>query len=799
MILSSVLMLVGLGWAVAAGAQPVPIPPAERLAPLRYDFPRPGPAIALSDRWEDLTQGENIALGRPYRFDRKPNYGVTADAGDATQLTDGKLVETDRIWYSKEAVGYAGADPPPTICIDLGQVQPIRAVVVRMQGGGAHEASFRYPLQFDIYVSDDDQTYTRVDSLRKKEYRDQQGSALFDLPEGTGNYPPGNPHVHAFNFGNLKTRGRYLAVRLTLAGAYNALDEIAVLKGDHDPASVRLDPREATRLVFGGLELLYPRDYLEVPTNVAGGFSFAVRDSRADNKKPVTLVLDAPAGLTLGYSGTTELITRDLTRDGQPRRESRLTLTVSQSYLGYFYVRGEPGLTGELRFWAEAEGYRQPEQRVRLEAIEIPPAPELKHLVFGHGWTGVGLQSRWPGGPAALRHLGFTHASVGSWEMPSHYETPEAAESQRWLDEVARPGGLKVCLTDSPFHIMEALWSRQPDFAEAYAQTDPPSKRLCISYRGKYYQQELERLAQRVRFRKPDLLFWDIECFGGAASHVEQCSRCRAEWQKRGKSAAEVATDLVAEMGLDIARVVNEAAAAVGRPHPQIGIYHLGPGNVYHGSLDFAKLYPQAIQIANPEVYCRAWPPAVAEIIRFDKRGLKPETPLIAWTSPGTLNWEGEAPPPRLFDAYMEQFGNGALGTVYYIPLFMCPGDLNSQALAARLMAPLEDLLAHSTLCDTTGWLAGDQGQVSAVSRGEEQLVVVADYSQLGPSEVTVRVPLKAPATAVDLLSGRETKLTPDRNELTVRVEGAYRSRPIYVGNDWERRRLAVKSLPATQ
>ena len=53
------------------GAQPVVSPPAEMLIPPVNGFPRPGSSPALSDTWETLTAGTNLALGRPYRFDRK--------------------------------------------------------------------------------------------------------------------------------------------------------------------------------------------------------------------------------------------------------------------------------------------------------------------------------------------------------------------------------------------------------------------------------------------------------------------------------------------------------------------------------------------------------------------------------------------------------------------------------------------------------------------------------------------------------------------------------------------------------
>ncbi len=768
-------------------AAPVVSPPVEMLAPLRHDFPRKGPPISLRDNWAELTRGTNLALGRPYRYDRKPNYGATADAGDATQLTDGKIIAGDHIWYYKDAVGFCGADPPATICLDLGQVSPIEAVVAHVQGVGAHEASLRYPIRLDVYVSDDGETYTLVDSLMKREYLDQQG-AFYDLPEATGNFPPGNPHTHAFHFGNLQTRGRYVALRLTFAGAYNALDEIAVMKGDHDPATVTLHAGPATRLVFDGVELIYPRAWLQVPTNVAGGFSFALRDSRTDKRRPVTFHVDVPAAVTLSWPGEPPLEARDHTEGGAACREYRLTTAVRGSSLGYFYVQAGPGELGDMVFHAEVPGCVQPTQRVKLVPCEIPPAPALTRLVLAHGWTGTDLQSKWPGGPAALRHLGFTHASVGSWETPGYYQTPQAAASQEWIETQARPAGLRVCMTDSPFHIMEDLWRGQPDFAQAYAQTDPPTKRLCLSYRGKFYHQEVARIADRVRFRKPDLVFFDVECFGGADRHVQDCTRCRKLLQERGREPRELATDLYAEMGRDIAAAIAKVAGELGRPVPPLGYYHVSPAYVYHNVFDFAKLYPASTQFDSPEVYCRCHPPAVAEIIRHDKRLLPPACPVIAWTSPGTLDWEGEVAPARFFDALLEEFCNGATGTAYYTPTHLSTEDLAAQALVTRLLAPVEDIIAGATLCDTARWIEGGRGHVSAIRHGPEQLVLVADYARLGPSEVAVRIPVDEPVSAVDLFTGKATALSPAENRLTVRIEGAYRSRPFYVGRDWERR-----------
>ncbi len=764
----------------------IEVPPSELLEPERNDFPRRGPEITLADTWEALTAGSNLALGRPYRFARTPNYGSTRDEGDATQLTDGRILSGDHIWYSKDAVGWRGCEPPPIVCIDLGEVRAIDAVVAHVQGGGAHQASLRYPRRFDVFVSDDDETYHLVDSISKRVYADQQG-ALFDLPESDAALAPGDPHTHAFNFGDLRTRGRYVALQMHFDGSYSAIDEIAVMAGEHDPDDVQFHDRYATSLIFDGVEALYPLPYLMVPRNVAGQFTLMARDSRADPSGSVTWRITVPAGVTLSWRGDEPFERTEVRREGEQRAQYSIILDGLQTYLRGVYIQGDVREPAEMTFHAEAGSVVQPEQHLRLVPIDIPAAPPLQHLFFALGWTGVGMQQQWPGAPEVFPHLGFTYASVGSWEMPSAYDDPATAEGQRWLDEQARRVGMKVCMTDSPWHIMEAAWGREPDFAEAYMQTDPPRRSLCLSYRGEYFRREIERIVQRFRYRRPEVIFFDVECFGAAGRDIATCARCSAIAEQRGVAPPDLAADLFAEAARAIATALNAAADEMALPHPQIGYYQCGPGWVYHNVLDFEKLYPEGAQISNPEFYAHLWPTAAAEIVRKHTPA-DPTVPVILWTSPGTATWDGEAPPPRFFDSTLELLFNGALGSAYYTPWFLSPGDLLAQAQAAWVAAPVEDIIAHSTLVEDVTCQTGG-GHVSAIASGDEMLVLVAEYGHLGPADVTVRVPVEGPVAVIDLFTRRQVAtLAPGEDTLTVHIEGAYRSRPFYVGRRWDER-----------
>ncbi len=790
MLLIATALLLTATCAAFAQEPVIEVPPAELLAPAANDFQRRGPEITLDDTWEALIPPEggtkNLALGRPYRYVREPNYGVTRDEGDATQLTDGAILTGDHIWYSKQAVGWTGCEPPAMVVIDLGEVRAIDAVVAHVQGGGSRQGGLRYPRRFEVYVSDDEAAWYRVESVAKRQLADQQG-ALFDLPESDSVFPPGDPHTHAFNFGDLATRGRYVALQMWFDSAYIAMDEIAVTAGEHDPDAVEFDDAQQVELVQEGVELLYPLPYLQVPTNLTGGVRLTVRDSREDMDGSVTYRFAVPVAVELGWPGEEEFVRVETKRDGAAYAEYALTLSGKQSALRWMHVLASAPDLAPMYFRAEWEGGAQPWQTLPLRAIEIPQAPALEHLLFALGWTGLGMQMDWPGQPEVLPHLGFTHASVGSWETPSALEKPEAAEGQRWIDEVARPAGLKLVMTDSPWHIMEAVWGRQEGFAEAYMQTDPPKKSLCLSYRGEYFQREVQRLVDRFRFRRPEVIFFDVECFGAAGRGLADCARCAAIARERGVDPKDLASDLFAEAATEIASALNAAADELGVPQPKIGYYQCGPGWVYHNVLDFNKLHPDAAQISNPEFYAGLWPPCAAQTVRHHKP-TDPSVPVVLWTSPGTGNWDGEAPPARLFDSTMEALFNGAIGQVYYTPGYLSPGDLMAQAHAAIVAAPVEQIIANGAIVEGTECLT-EGGHVSAIRSGDETLVLIADYTRMGPAEVTARLPVDAPADVVDLLT-REVvgTVSPDANTITAQIEGAYRSRAFYVGTRWDER-----------
>ncbi|MCH9002023.1 MAG: hypothetical protein IIC02_05560, partial [Planctomycetes bacterium] len=166
--------------------------------------------------------GDNLAMGRPYKLTPPPNYKACTDKGDAVQLTDG--VRRDSNWMRISTVGWKDQSQPTSIRIDLGSVEPIDEVRISTVGGG-HAGVF-FPALVLIMVSDDGAAF----HVAKVVDRPMAGRSNPDRPRRL-------PHVIVLR--DLGTRGRFVLVTLLADQRYLFLDEIEVMRGTHDAASVR--------------------------------------------------------------------------------------------------------------------------------------------------------------------------------------------------------------------------------------------------------------------------------------------------------------------------------------------------------------------------------------------------------------------------------------------------------------------------------------------------------------------------------------------------------------------------------
>jgi len=138
----------------------------------------------------DLDDAEtNLALSKPYLYSSVPSYRLTTNATDLQDLTDGWLTsrKDDRIWFDATAVAWSD-NPNINIQLDLGQVEPIKEIGIRLLGG-AEQSGLKFPNQVIVLVSDDAAHWRQVAAFDRLSEADLQAFGV-PLEEGVAyTYP----------------------------------------------------------------------------------------------------------------------------------------------------------------------------------------------------------------------------------------------------------------------------------------------------------------------------------------------------------------------------------------------------------------------------------------------------------------------------------------------------------------------------------------------------------------------------------------------------------------------------------
>ena len=160
----------------------------------------------------------NIARGRPYTFSQPPTYGLCTDAGDATDLTDGKRIAAKDVsfWGNKGCVGWGNGAQGVAITVDLGKVEPIAGVSYCTAAGSSDVI---WPSAVHLFVSDDGSTFYHA-------------GELFHLMED--DLPPlyGTYAVRRLRTRSLRTHGRYVRFHVAPTASYVFVDEVEIERGE---------------------------------------------------------------------------------------------------------------------------------------------------------------------------------------------------------------------------------------------------------------------------------------------------------------------------------------------------------------------------------------------------------------------------------------------------------------------------------------------------------------------------------------------------------------------------------------
>ena len=106
---------------------------------------------------------------------------------------------------------------------------------------------------------------------------------------------------------------------------------------------------------------------------------------------------------------------------------------------------------------------------------------------------------------------------------------------------------------------------------------------LCPSYKGEFYQKELERVRRCTRDGKPDYVFYDIEIWHQAKNSSSKCTRCQEAIKASGKTQDEFLFERGKEIMADLKEAIRLGAQDAGIPMPVIGSYGRQPASPKYG------------------------------------------------------------------------------------------------------------------------------------------------------------------------------------------------------------------------
>jgi hypothetical protein len=466
----------------------------------------------------------------------------------------------------------------------------------------------------------------------------------------------------------------------------------------------------------------------------------------------VTITMDLPRDTWLTYArlggaDVSDIESEEVDSGGFTRYKFVARAAETTKTWGRIFIGGDwqDKQVGELRYSVKlASGETTSVISVPLRAIQVQPTPQPEKIVAGFGWYSLQTVKDWPDGLDSLRKLGIN--TVSSFV---HWMKDDDEELWNFWDQCAQRGFKRLNI-DSTFH-------RIKKSDEIYCQFDDGKygSKLCPSYRGTYYQKEVQRVADQCARAKPDYLFGDIEIWGWRGSlDAEKCTRCKADFEGGGlKTWEEWKLQKGYEMWTDVVKSVRHAVKKAGGTEIEFGVYDWRAGEDYQFTWPFDRLYPEYLQSSQVSTYTPLYPyhiMLVGDECREDRSHL-PKSDVIPWITPGDSGtFSGE----RFRYALLECFANGARGMNFWSNRLLDAELMAAYARVLRDIAPVEDIIISGELLK--GAEIQSPGRISGIVSGDEMLVLVADYLRTGPTELSIKLPVKSKYMVTDLDTGEE-------------------------------------------
>jgi len=726
-------------------------------AQVDYQYKSGQPATASRDQWKALTAGTDLALGKKVFFSPQPNYSLTTNANDPYDLTDGTLSsrQDDRVWFQKDAVGWylsPGLSNGVLMMIDLGSVQPVGQIAIRVLGG--HEqGSLDLPKSAEFLASADGKQYYSLQNLVKlnpAEANQADGKTGFYAPE----------EGHAFMLPLVcrqPVMARDIAIRVIPVNSVFT-DQISVLKADANTPLKNLESFPPAQVYTDGLAVLPRHQPFVVTTNIVTPNWLTVLDNTNSDlsKTPAAFRIELPDGLKVLPISKPDFKEVPSTNPGMHSYEFQYNGKTD----GPLWIEKDPAVTipadAKVLLTGIVDGKDSHTVQVPLKLVAIPETHPIKGLDVSLAWLNDKTEQQWPNFLQDFRKMGFNYVSTFPRYFGTNKDGSWNADTEKNLAflQQARKDGYGIVYDESAFHVM---WSNiqaaqkagKIDDAEAvdiYNQVDSKrGKWMNILYRGKYFQNEMKRVADLAALVQPDHVYFDIEWWTQSVDESKKDPRVVAAWKASGKSWDDFVTDIGTEVLGDL---VSTMRKAVPNRKMTVGLYNSDPKNaIYNSVFGWDKIYPGIVDIAQPSLYVQGRAQIVSDRIRYDYDAMQAKQ-IIPWLSTGTY---GEYDPKLTEPMVLESILNGSRGVTYFWFGDFDPMDFYYHSKAISELAPYEKLLQNGKPIS----YKSDNADLhyTAFADGNEALVLVENFSGTANTKVNLKSPIQS-ATKV-LLDGK--------------------------------------------
>ncbi len=737
-----------------------------------YQFATGEDATQSREQWKQLTSGEELARGKKVFFSPQPNYRLTTDDNDPYDLTDGTLStrSDDRVWFQKDAVGWylgAGTTSGSLMVIDLGSEQPIGQIAIRVLGG-REQGSLELPAKAEFLASTDGEQYYSLQRMVKLNPAEKEQADM-----KTGFYFPEEGKAYMVPLvSRVPVRARYVALRVTPQSSLFA-DQISILKAAANVPLIDLKTFPKAQVYTDGFVVTPRHSPLVVTTNISTPNWLTVLDNSGIDplKEKLGFRLELPPGLQVLPVSRPEFKEVVAGTAGNRAYEFDFKGKLTEGSLGPLWIEKTgavpAGATAKITGLVQGKDSHSIETPLKL--VQIPEVSPIKGLDVSLAWMADDTEQKWPNFLRDFQKMGFSYVSTFPRYFSKDKDGQWSTATKKNLDflQQARQAGYKILYDESPFHVMwntiqADLKAGRIDDAEAeqiFTQIDGKrGTHINVLYRGKYFQNEIQRVAELAALVQPDHIYHDIEFWDGPAAESKKDSRVIAAWKASGKEWDDFVTDI----GTEVLGTLNKAVrAAVPQKKMLIGTYNSDPKNkIYNSILQFDKIHPEIVDLAQPSLYVQGRAVNVAERIRFDYEAMQSRN-IIPWLSAGTY---GEFDPKMVEPMVLESILNGSRGITYYWFGDFDPMDFYYHSKALKLLAPHEKLLQNGKPVSYKG--SNPALHYTAFAAQNEALILVGNYGS-SPNTKT-RLPLPFAFAKKAMLDGKKLPIKNGAIELSV-------------------------------